>query len=393
MTHTVGFATFSSEYSGGSCRLNSYAISFPTANKESQIMVTGRTLELRILKTILWVYIILALVLAGLNYGFVNRTSPEISSFINEFWHFYENWIKTFFIVIGSLLTLRIIGTKRSIMRKKNLIGFIVAALVLHIVGPLVLNNREVYFFAMPLPWTTTPLQLLYPDSSFYLSRFPIWGAAGISVILIFYICVSVVVLSGTLLFGRRWQCSTLCMFNGFAAEVFAPAIPLLGKSKKMKPTTVKVFSCLRWIFFAVAVFFTAWWILLLSGIPVAGDFQVMSRIEVYKYLSTELLMMLFFWVAFIGRGYCYYCPLGTLLALISRWVGQRIVTNKTQCVQCNRCNIACPMSIDIRGQAETGNAVRSLRCVGCGHCVDACPTKTLSYTTGFLSWLSRKQA
>jgi len=181
-------------------------------------------------------------------------------------------------------------------------------------------------------------------------------------------------------------------MFNGFAAEVFAPAIPLLGKSKKMKPATVRVFSCLRWIFLAVAVFFTAWWILLLSGIPVAGDFQVMSRIEVYKYLSTELLMMLFFWVAFVGRGYCYYCPLGTLLALISRWIGQRIVTNRTKCIQCNQCNIACPMSIDIRGQAETGNAVTSLRCVGCGHCVDACPTKTLSYTTKFLGWLNRKQ-
>ena len=354
-------------------------------------MATDRTLELRILKAILWVYISLALILAGLNYGFVNRTSPEISSFINGFWHFYENWIKTFVIVIGSFLTLRIVGTKRSNMSKRNLIGFIVAALVIHIVGPLVLNNSEVYFFAMPLPWTTTPLQLLHPESSFYLSRFPIWGAAGISVILIFYICTSVVILAGTLLFGRRWQCSTLCLFNGFAAEVFAPAIPLLGKSKKMKPTTVEVFSCLRWIFFAAAVFFTAWWVLFLSGIPLAGDSHIMSRIEVYKYLSTELLMMMFFWVAFIGRGYCYYCPLGTLLALIGKWAGQRIVTNKTKCIQCNQCNIACPMSIDIRAQAENGNAVTSLRCVGCGHCVDACPTKTLAYTTRFLTWLNRK--
>jgi len=355
-------------------------------------MVANKKFELRILEAILWTYIILCLIIAGLNYGYASRATPEISSFITEFWHFYENWIKTFFIIICGFLTLRIIGTNRSTMRKKNLIGFIIAALVVHIAGPILLNNKELYFFAMPLPWKTTPLQLLYPESSFYLSRFPIWGAAGISAILIFYVCVSVLVFVGTLLFGRRWQCSTLCLFNGFAAEVFAPAIPLVGKSKTMTPKSIRVFSILRWMFLLIALFFTVWWILLLSGVPLASAFHLISKIEVYKYLSTELLMMMFFWVAFIGRGYCYYCPLGTVLALISKWAGQRIVTNKTKCIQCNQCNGACPMSIDIMSQAKTGNTVINLRCVGCGHCVDACPTQTLSYTTNFLTWLKKKE-
>jgi len=40
-------------------------------------------------------------------------------------------------MVIGSFLTLRIIGTsQRSEMRKRNLIGFIVAALMVHIIAP-----------------------------------------------------------------------------------------------------------------------------------------------------------------------------------------------------------------------------------------------------------------
>ena len=353
-------------------------------------MFTNNKIESRILKAILGTYIILCLIIAGLNYGYASRATTEVASFINEFWHFYENWIKTFFIIICGFLTLRIIRSNRSTMRKKNIIGFIIAALVIHIAGPILLNNKELYFFVMPLPWTTTPLQLLYPESSLFLTRFPVWGTAGISVTLIFYICVSVVIFAGTLLFGRRWQCSTLCLFNGFAAEVFAPAIPLLGKNNKMTQKSIRVFWILRWTFLLIALFFTMWWILLLSGVSLASDFHLISRIEIYKYLSTELLLMMFFWVAFIGRGYCYYCPLGTVLALISKLAGQRIVTDKTKCIQCSRCNKACPMSIDIKIQSQNGNPVKSLRCVGCGHCIDVCPTQTLSYTTNILTWLNK---
>src|SRR6056297_2006357 len=82
---------------------------------------TNRTKEIRILKTILWLYIILAILLAGLNYGYANRSDSSIAEFITWFWHFYENWIKTLFIIIGSFLTLRIIGiSQRSTMRKRN---------------------------------------------------------------------------------------------------------------------------------------------------------------------------------------------------------------------------------------------------------------------------------
>jgi len=348
--------------------------------------------EIRILKTILWVYIILAIIIAGLNYGYANQSDSSIAEFINWFWHFYENWIKTLFIIIGSFLTLRIIGnSQRSKMRKGNLTGFMVAALVLHIVAPILLHNKELYLFAMPLPWTTIPIQLLYPESSIYLSRYPIWGVAGISATLIFHACVSMIVIMGTLFFGRRWQCSTLCLFNGFASEVFAPAFPLIGKKKIIKKGTLRVFSLVRWTFLLLALFFTFWWITFLSGAEVLGNFQVISRMETVKYLSAELLMMMFFWIAFLGRGYCYYCPLGTILSFLSKLAGQKIITNQTKCIQCNKCNIACPMSIDIKSMAQIGKPVTDLRCVGCGHCIDICPTKTLGYSTKLLDWYHNK--
>ncbi len=349
-------------------------------------MKKDTSIELKILKAILYIYITLCIVIAGLNYGFVSRATPPVAAFITWFWQFYENWIKTSFIIICSFLTLRIIGSsKRVTMRKRNLIGLIVSALVIHIISPLFLNNTELYFFAMPLPWTTTPLQLLNSQSAFYQSRLPLWGVNGISAAIVFYICISIIVVLGTLLFGRRWQCSTLCLFNGFASEVFAPAIPLVGKEKKMSLKTQKTFYILRWVFLAMALFFTLWWVFFLSGHPLAGDAHVISKIENYKYLSAELLTAMFFWVAFIGRGYCYYCPLGTVLGLLGKLAGQKVTTDNTNCIQCGQCNKTCPMSINIKSKAQNGESVTDLRCVGCGHCVDACPTMTLSYSTKFL--------
>lgn len=350
-------------------------------------MGTQKSLELKLLKAILWIYILLCFIIAGLNYGYASHASAKSSEFIAWFWQFYENWIKTLFIITCSMLTLRIVASSgRTTLRKRNLLGFTITALVVHIILPLFFNNPELYFMAMPLPWTTTPLQLLYPDSAFYLSRFPLWGVAGITTALIFYGIVSAVVLLGTLLWGRRWQCSTLCLFNGFASEVFAPAIPLVGRKKRMKLMHLKLFSFLQWLFLILSLFFTFYWVLRILGVPLIGDPQLISKVETYKYLSGELLMAMFFWVVFFGRSYCYYCPLGTVLGVLGKVAGQKIVTNQSKCLKCSRCNQACPMSIDIKTRAQFGEPIASLRCVGCGHCVDACPTKNLAYTTKFSS-------
>jgi hypothetical protein len=148
--------------------------------------------NLTILKIILWIYIILCFIIAGLNYGYVKTAPESTAKYITWTWHFYENWIKTIFIITASILTIKIIKiSNRTHMRKRNLTGFIIAALIVHIFTPFILNNHELYFFTMPLPWTTTPLQLLFKDSSFYASRFPLWGITGITAALIFYLFIS----------------------------------------------------------------------------------------------------------------------------------------------------------------------------------------------------------
>jgi ferredoxin-type protein NapH len=348
---------------------------------------------IRPLQFLLATYIALAIILAGINYGYATVAPPKIAATISWIWIIYENWIKTAFILIGAFLTIKIIGaSKRTTMRKANLIGFIGAALAIHIIAPLIVNNYDLYFFAMPLPWTTTPLQLLDANSPLYHSTIANWGLTAPFYGLSFFAIISVAVIVGTLLFGRRFQCSSICLFNGFAAEVFEPAIPLIGKRRKIKPLQLKALGLLRWIFVGIALFFVIYWALYLLGLLATPNIAIVTKIESYKYLIGELLVALFFWVAFIGRGYCYYCPLGTVLSLLGRIAGQKITTNNTKCIRCSKCNDACPMSIDLKGKAESGAIVQNLRCVGCGHCVDECPTRNLKYSTKFIQALDRKR-
>ena len=359
---------------------------------DNKLSEKNRNIYLKLLKTILATYIILAILIAGINYGYAKTAPPNIASTISWIWIIYENWIKTAFILIGSFLTIKIVGSsKRTTMRKTNLVGFIIAALTIHVVTPLLVNNYDLYFYAMPLPWTSTPLQLLDNNSSLYNSTITTWGSSGIQAALAFFIVISLVVLIGTLLYGRRFQCSSICLFNGFAAEVFDPAIPLIGRPRKLKTRTLRLMNILRGAFLGIALFFVLYWAVYLFGITIA-PMDIITKIESYKYLIGELLLCLFFWVAFIGRGYCYYCPLGTVLSGFAKIAGQKITTNNTKCIQCNKCNETCPMSIDIKSKAVIGKSVQHMRCVGCGHCVDECPTMNLGYATWFTDRIKAKK-
>jgi len=350
-----------------------------------------KAMDVKSLKIILWIYIILCVIIAGLNYGYAPHADATTARFLTWFWHFYENWIKTGFIIVASFLTIKVVKRSgRTTLRIRNMVGFTVSALLVHIALPLTTGNSEWYFFTMPLPWTTTPLQLLDRTSAFYTSRAPLWGTAGVMGVLIFYGIATVFIFVGTVLFGRRLQCSMLCLFNGFAAEVFEPAMPLLGTGHKPSNRQKSLLKTARWALFAIACFFTVWWTASLLGITPAALRASLAKAETYIYLTGELLMAMFFWVAFLGRGYCYYCPLGTVLSGLAKIGGQRIQTDLAKCIKCGRCTAVCPMSIDVRDYAEKKAPVCHSLCVGCGHCVDTCPTKTLHYTTHLLDRLNR---
>lgn len=85
-------------------------------------------------------------------------------------------------------------------------------------------------------------------------------------------------------------------------------------------------------------------------------------------YGMTAVLAADMFWVRRkFCAGACPYGPLMSLLAdkntLAVRYLNER----SDDCIHCSRCEIVCPMGIDIK------QGVGQLDCIGCGECVDAC--------------------
>jgi len=354
------------------------------------------------LRITLAAYIALCVLIAGLNYGLAPSTSPAVASAIHSLYAFYENEFKVGLILVCSLLTfIADKNAKRSRLRRANVIGLCAAAIVVHVIIPLLVDNRETYYVVMPLPWSSVGLQLLDPTSPFYQHKAGLWGMAGLSATVIVFSAVNAFIFVSTMLFGRRLQCSTLCLMNGFVAEIWSPVLPLARRRREpnaVKPNTSHhkrvpyALKVARVVMFAVSVSFTLWWILKAAGAPVpfSSHSSAIAQIETIKYLTLELLVGMFFWVAWSGRGYCHYCPAGTALALVARLGGQRIRTDLAPCVGCGLCSKACPLAIDIAAAAARSESVTSLSCVGCGHCVDACRSGVLAYETRFLRLVRR---
>lgn len=369
------------------------------------------------LKAVVLLYIFLTLLIAGLNYGYAPEADEHTREILQIAWEYFENPFKTFLILLAAVLSWFFIyhpsrgeiksKRERRIMKNRGpiLLGFIVSALVLHILLPILISNWELYFAAMPLPWTTFGLQLALTGEGFGRNYAELYGEAGVKALIIFFIVFNLVVFLITLIRGRRFFCSQVCMFNGFMAECFAPVLPLAGRRSKgrgkasvarEKPPGTKqrrLFSLLRVLMFVFAVFLTLSWLGALL-FPKARDLLVsaelgkaLGELEVYKYLFTDLFAMLLLWVILGPRKYCMFCPAGTTLGLVATYgAGQVISTGHSSCNQCGLCTASCPVGLDPWGAAERGEDLSSTYCVGCGRCVESCPTENLKYKTRFSS-------
>jgi ferredoxin len=108
-----------------------------------------------------------------------------------------------------------------------------------------------------------------------------------------------------------------------------------------------------------------------LSNIPVKGFPLITYGIPAFFFLLVGGLSLT------KGRLYCnMFCPVGTLLGLISKVSILRIKFDESACTRCGRCAVRCKSScIDF-----LNHDIDLSRCVGCFNCVTTCQYKAISF-------------
>jgi polyferredoxin len=189
--------------------------------------------------------------------------------------------------------------------------------------------------------------------------------------------------LSG-LFFGRAW-CAWLCPIAGLSE---------IGMTINSKSVPVRRLRIIRYSIFII------WFAILIAGFVSAGGIKGINPLhltenfisvdEPFKYITYYIVLIIFFvltvWIGKRGACHtvCWMSPFlvgGYLLGKGLHLPQLRIRTNPTGCIDCNKCNQKCPMSIAVSREAKSGE-IKSLDCILCGECVDTCPKKVLKYGT-----------
>jgi ferredoxin-type protein NapH len=166
------------------------------------------------------------------------------------------------------------------------------------------------------LAWNRVGLQLVHSGSVLGEPVRDVLGLLGLRLFIACFVVLSIVSWVGTALLGRRRQCSMACLFDGFAAEILDPAIPLVGRKRRFAGVPAPYRPILRttkWTLLALDLAITAAWCVVVVTGSDPSFLPALKTFETIEYLLAELLVAMCFWVALSGRGRRHYCPTANL--------------------------------------------------------------------------------
>ena len=177
-------------------------------------------------------------------------------------------------------------------------------------------------------------------------------------------------------LFRGRIFCGWMCPIG---------AIQELLKAEKInwefEPATDKMLRKLKYLLLIVFSLATLW-----TGVNYWQHFEPFKSLFNFSgtTISIILLVIVLAWSIVLGRPFCrYFCPLGAILALTSRFSLAKIVPDSSKCVHCGICvkSHCCPTSaIEINVQDKDSlPVIDAAECIRCGKCINICPRKAFN--------------
>ncbi|MGL5722716.1 MAG: 4Fe-4S binding protein [Brevinema sp.] len=180
-------------------------------------------------------------------------------------------------------------------------------------------------------------------------------------------------------IFGGAFFCGWICPM-GYLQDVAGFIARRFGvKQKNLLPRKFHlVMTTLRYILFACVFYGVTMSFTYLAYADGRRAVHTFAALRVPHLTACIILLVLIGLSVFYKRIFCsYLCVEGAKQALLSPTRVFSIIRNPDSCIDCKKCDQACPMNIKV---SRCGN-LQSMQCVNCFQCVSACPVKnTLAY-------------
>jgi len=194
----------------------------------------------------------------GLVLSMVRRSGmvsdPQLLMVSENIFRFHEGLLRALVIAVGawwSIAYTRLKGQTVSKFRKFSLASFLVVALVLVGILPLVLQFWDLLIVLMPFPNSMLLFHLRYLGAFHDHTFTEVYGQAGLRLVIVLYCAYQIVAYVGVLFWGRRWHCGMICLLHGNNAEAFGLGLPVIphdkrhSQSKIMRPAARRVLRVL----------------------------------------------------------------------------------------------------------------------------------------------------
>ena len=111
----------------------------------------------------------------------------------------------------------------------------------------------------------------------------------------------------------------------------------------------------------------------LLAPFGIIADVKMLNFFRNMSLVGLAILATIVLLSVVIKNFWCHFlCPYGALMGLVSMLSPVKIRRDPAACIDCNKCNKACPSNLPV-AQLVT---IRSAECAGCLSCIAACPAE-----------------